>query len=145
MLNRIEAGHTTETRLMEMVFPEQTNHYGTLFGGQALALMDKAAFVVASRYARLPVVTRSTEKIDFHVPVRQGQLVELVSRVAGTGRTSITVDVDLYAEDLLTGDRQLGTHGRFVLVALDAHGKPTGVPPFEGPSMSPPTSPSEQV
>jgi acyl-CoA hydrolase len=77
MLNRIEAGRITETRLMEMVFPEQTNHYGTLFGGQALALMDKAAFMVASRYARLPVVTASTEKIDFHVPVRQGQLVEL--------------------------------------------------------------------
>jgi acyl-CoA hydrolase len=128
MLNRIEAGRITETRLMEMVFPEQTNHYGTLFGGQALALMDKAAFMVASRYARLPVVTASTEKIDFHVPVRQGQLVELVSRVVSTGRTSIAVDVDLYAEDLLTGDRQLGTRGRFVLVALDAQGKPTGVP-----------------
>ena len=38
MLNRIEAGRVTETRLMEMVFPEQTNHDGTLFGGQALAL-----------------------------------------------------------------------------------------------------------
>ncbi len=57
MLERIEAGRITETRLMEMVFPGQANHYGTLFGGQALALMDKAAFMVASRYARLPVVT----------------------------------------------------------------------------------------
>jgi len=143
MLNRIEAGRVTETRLMEMVFPEQTNHYGTLFGGQALALMDKAAFMVASRYARLPVVTRSTEKIDFHGPVRQGQLVELVSRIASTGRTSITVDVDLYSEDLLTGDRQLGTRGRFVLVALDARGKPTGVPPFQVPPAAPSFRPEQ--
>lgn len=124
----LHAGRVTECRLVEVVFPEQTNHYGTLFGGQALALMDKAAFVVASRYARRAVVTASSERVDFHVPVRQGQLVELVARIVATGKSSMTVDVDLFSEDLLTGDRQLGTRGRFVLVALDAHGKPTAVP-----------------
>jgi len=134
-VEKIEAGRLTEARLIEMVFPEQTNHYGTLFGGQALALMDKAAFIVASRYARRTVVTASSEKCDFHVPVRQGQLIELIARVVVTGKTSITVEVDLYSEDLLTGDRQLGTRGRFVLVALDAHGKPTGVPAL--PTTSP--------
>lgn len=134
--DKIEPGRVTEARLIEMVFPEQTNHYGTLFGGQALALMDKAAFIVASRYTRRTVVTASSEKCDFHVPVRQGQLVELIARVVTTGKTSITVEVDLYSEDLLTGDRQLGTRGRFVLVALDAHGKPTGVPPLPSPSPS---------
>lgn len=124
-------GHPTESRLIEMVFPEQTNHYGTFFGGQALALMDKAAFIAASRYARRTVVTASSERVDFHVPVRQGQLVELVARVIATGKSSMTVEVELYSEDLLTGDRQLGTHGKFVLVALDAHGKPTSVPTFD--------------
>jgi acyl-CoA hydrolase len=119
-----------EATLVEMVFPEQTNHYGTLFGGQALAFMDKAAFIVASRYARRAVVTASSERCDFHIPVRQGQLVELEARVVGTGRTSMTVEVDLVAEDLLTGDRQLATRGRFVLVALDAHGRATAVPPL---------------
>ena len=58
-IERVEAGIWREARLIEMVFPQQTNHYGTLFGGQALALMDKAAFVVASRYARRTVVTAS--------------------------------------------------------------------------------------
>ncbi|HVJ88444.1 MAG TPA: acyl-CoA thioesterase, partial [Labilithrix sp.] len=98
----LEAGKLTEARLIEMVFPEQTNHYGTLFGGQALALMDKAAFIVASRYARRTVVTASSERVDFHVPVRQGQLVELVARVVATGNTSLSVEVELFAEDLLT-------------------------------------------
>ncbi len=46
-----------EARLLEMVFPDHTNHLGTLFGGQALAWMDKAAFIVASRHARRAVVT----------------------------------------------------------------------------------------
>lgn len=127
-VERIEASQITEARLLEMVFPEQANHYGTLFGGQALALMDKAAFIVASRYARRKVVTASSEKVDFHVSVRQGQLVELMARIVTTGRTSMIVEVDLYAEDLLTGERQIGTHGRFVLVALDADDKPTEVP-----------------
>lgn len=120
----------SEIRFVEIVFPGQTNHYGTLFGGQALALMDKAAFLVASRYARRMVVTASSERIDFHVPVRQGQMVELLARVVATGRTSMTVEVELHAEDLLTGDRQLATRGRLVMVALDAHGKPTAVAPL---------------
>lgn len=132
---KIGPGVITQTTHVEMVFPEQTNHYGTLFGGQALALMDKAAFVVASRYARRTVVTASSERVDFHVPVRQGQLVELTATILSTGRTSMVVEVALVAEDLLTGDRQLGTRGRFVMVALDAHGHATAVPPLAAPSV----------
>jgi acyl-CoA hydrolase len=125
---RIEAGRLTECRLIEMVFPEQTNHYGTLFGGEGLALMDKAAFVTASRYARRAVVTARSEKVDFRIPVRQGQLVELVARIVSTGQTSMTVDVELFSEDLLTGERQLATGGRFVMVALNEEGRPAEVP-----------------
>jgi acyl-CoA hydrolase len=116
-----------ETRIVEMVFPNQTNHYGTLFGGDALRLMDMAAFVTASRHARRPVVTASSERIDFHAPVRQGQLAEVVGRVTGIGRTSLTVEVELWAEDLLTGKRELCTKGSFVLVAIDQHGRPTPI------------------
>jgi len=113
-----------DTRIVEMVFPNQANHYGTLFGGDALRLMDMAAFVAASRHARKPVVTASSERIDFHVPVRQGQLAEVVGRVSRTGRTSMTVEVELWAEDLLTGTRELCTKGSFVLVAVDQDGRP---------------------
>ena len=113
-----------ETRIVEMVFPNQANHYGTLFGGDALRLMDMAAFVAASRHARKPVVTASSERIDFHVPVRQGQLAEVVGRVIQAGRTSMTVEVELWAEDLLTGTRELCTKGSFVLVAVDQDGRP---------------------
>jgi len=118
-----------ETRVVEMVFPNQANHYGTLFGGDALRLMDMAAFVAASRHARRPVVTASSERIDFHVPVRQGQLAEVVGRVSKVGRTSITVEVELWAEDLLTGARELCTKGSFVLVAVDEGGRPVSIQP----------------
>jgi Thioesterase superfamily len=80
-----DAAGPRENTHCRMVFPNQTNHHGTLFGGDALRLMDMAAFVTASRHARRPVVTASPERIDFHVPVRQGQLAEVVGRVISTG------------------------------------------------------------
>jgi len=119
-----------ESRLIEIVFPDHTNHLGTLFGGQALAWMDKAAFVVATRYARRSVVTARSEQVDFRQPVRQGQLVELIARIVGTGRSSMQVEVDMFAEDPLSGDARLATRGHFVMIALDAHGTPTAVPPL---------------
>ncbi len=122
----------TEARLLEMVFPDHTNHLGTLFGGQALAWMDMAAFIAASRYARRTVVTARSEQVDFQLPVRQGQLVETIARVVAVGNTSMQVEVELVAEDLLSGERELCTRGRFVMIALDARGRPTGVPALPG-------------
>jgi acyl-CoA hydrolase len=114
--------------MIEMVFPEQTNHLGTLFGGHALSLMDKAAFVAASRHARKTVVTACSERVDFKNSAHHGNLIELAARVVATGFSSMTVQVEIIAEDLLSGERQLCAEGRFVLVALDDNGKPTAVP-----------------
>ncbi len=116
-----------EARFWEIVFPDHANHLGTLFGGQALAWMDKAAFVAATRYARHTVVTARSEQVDFHVPVRQGQLVELVARVAEVGRSSMQVDVELHTEDALAGTRRLCTRGRFTMIALDGEGRPAAI------------------
>ena len=113
-----------DTRIVEMVFPTQTNHYGTLFGGHALELMDKSAFITASRYARKSMVTASSERIDFQKPVKQGYLVEVVGRIKKRGISSIVVNVELYGENLLSGDRQLCAHGDFVLVSVDQDNKP---------------------
>ncbi len=116
-----------ELRLWEMVFPDHTNHLGSLFGGQALAWMDKAAFLVASRFARRTVVTASSERIDFHAPVRQGQAVELIARLLSVGRSSMQVEVELQAENLHTGNRVLCTRGRFSMIALDDSGRPAAI------------------
>ncbi|WP_246058688.1 acyl-CoA thioesterase [Luteibacter pinisoli] len=115
----------TEARVLEIVFPDHTNHLGTLFGGQALAWMDKAAFLAASRYSRKIVVTARSEQVDFHVPVRKGQMVELVATVVSVGRTSMNIDVAMFTEELITGERELCTRGTFVMIALDENHKPT--------------------
>lgn len=129
-MTRPAADAPTEARLLEMVFPDHTNHLGTLFGGTALAWMDKAAFIAASRYARRTVVTARSEQVDFKLPIRQGQLVETIARVVEVGRTSMQVEVELVAEDLLSGDRELCTRGRFVMIALDSRGRPVAVAPL---------------
>ncbi|RJF69157.1 acyl-CoA thioesterase [Deinococcus cavernae] len=120
-----------ETRVTHVVFPGHTNHHGTLFGGDALAYMDSAAFIAATRYCRRKVVTRHLNALDFTRPIPQGTLVELVARVVKTGRTSMTVLVELFIEDMYSEKRQLGCTGEFVLVALGDDGQPTSVPPLK--------------
>jgi acyl-CoA hydrolase len=124
-LSSVRIDTPREARLWEIVFPDHANHLGTLFGGQALAWMDKAAFIAATRHARRTVVTARSEQVDFHVPVRLGQLVELVARVVDSGRSSMQVEVELHTEDAQAGTRELCTRGRFVMVALDDRGQPS--------------------
>jgi acyl-CoA hydrolase len=122
-----ETADSTDVRFVEMIFPEQANHYGTLFGGHALSLMGKAAFVAATRRARVAVVMATSEKIEFHIPVRVGELVELSARVERVGRSSMTVVVDVVSEALLSGRRRLAVRGSFEMVAVDDAGKPTPI------------------
>lgn len=116
-----------EVRLAELVMPNRTNHQGSLFGGHALGLMDHAGWVAATRCARRTMVTVASDRVEFKIPVRAGQLVELAARVTNVGRTSVTVAVDMYAEDVATGQRQLATSGSFVFVAVDEQGRPTPI------------------
>ena len=112
-----------EARLVEIVFPDHCNHLGTLFGGQALAWMDKAAFLAASRFAGRTVVTARSDRIDFRRAVRLGEIVELVATVVRVGRSSMTVCVELFSEATPGAPSLLATRGEFVMVAVDGDGR----------------------
>lgn len=116
-----------ETRFVEMVFPEQANHYGTLYGGNALALLGKSAFVTASRYARCAVVMAGSENIVFEHPVQVGQLLEITGKVVRVGSSSMTVEISGIAESLQSGVRMLALSGRFEMVAVDEKGRPAAI------------------
>jgi len=122
-----DAIHSAETRIVEMVFPDRANHYGTLFGGNALQLMGKAAFIAATRHARRHVVMASSDNISFDEPVRVGDLVECVASIARVGNASMTVAVDLFREDALSGLRRSAVRGTFEMVAVDANGRPVRI------------------
>ncbi len=110
--------------LIEMVFPELANHYGTLFGGHALNLMGKAAFIAASRRAGCDVVMAATDKVVFHRPVPVGHVLELTAQVIRTGRSSLTVAVRGQSRPPQGGPPQHALDGRFEMVAVDRDGRP---------------------
>ena len=114
-------------RCVEIVFPDHCNHLGGLFGGQALAWMDKAAFLAASRFAGRTVVTARSDRVDFRASVKLGDIVELRANVIGVGRSSMTVRVSLLRETTPGAGQQLATSGEFVMVAVDENGKAVAV------------------
>lgn len=114
--------YTTKT-----VFPGRTNHHNTLFGGEALAWMDEAAFVCATRFCRKPLVTISSDRVDFKEPIPAGTLVELVASIANVGNTSLVVEVNVYVESMYKDDKHKAISGSFKFVALDENKKPTPV------------------
>lgn len=113
---------------VDIVFPHHANPLGTLFGGRVLALMDIAGGIATVRFCRLPVVTASTEPVDFHNPILVGEIIELKSRVAWVGRSSMIVRCEVFGENPLSGERRLCTVGHLNFVAIGEGGKPTPVP-----------------
>lgn len=111
-------------QMVEMVFPNQTNHYGTLYGGDALRMMGKAAFIASTRAARAVMVMAASDRIDFRSPIREGEMVELTAKVRMTGRSSMRISVDLGAEDLISGERRHAATALFTMVSVDEHGRP---------------------
>lgn len=112
----------------EHVLPGNTNMHGTMFGGDVLALMDKTAAIAALRFCRQPVVTASTERIDFRTPIRLGDIIEAHARVIHTGRTSLIVRIEIYAERPFSDEREHCTSGYYTFVSIDEHGVPKPVP-----------------
>lgn len=110
--------------MVEIVFPEKTSHYGSLYGGNALAAMGKAAFIAASRQCRKTVVMAGSERVDFHSHIQNGEVVITIPRVIATGRSSIRVEVQLWAENLHADIRRQCGMGTFIMVAVDKDHRP---------------------
>ncbi|NWL78321.1 acyl-CoA thioesterase [Pseudomonas taiwanensis] len=119
----------SESRVTKAVFPPSTNHHNTLFGGTALAWMDEVSFIAATRFCRLPLVTVSTDRIDFKHPIPAGSIVELVGRVVKVGNTSLKVEVEVFVEDMYSATREKAITGVFSFVAIDDEKRPVQILP----------------
>ncbi|MGY4531073.1 acyl-CoA hydrolase [Pseudomonas sp. TE3786] len=119
----------SETRVAKAVFPPTTNHHNTLFGGTALAWMDEVSFIAATRFCRLPLVTVSSDRIDFKHPIAAGSIVELVGRVVKVGNTSLKVEVEVFVESMYSDGREKAITGVFSFVAIDDNKQPVPVLP----------------
>lgn len=104
--------------VVDLVWPDQSNHHGTLFGGAALAMLDRLAFILGSRVLRGSVVTAAVGRLDFQAPAPAGHLVEVTARVTKRGGRSVDIATELIAEDLLSGARTPCLSGEFVMASL---------------------------
>lgn len=114
-----ERKEKARTKVFKAVFPGETNHYDTLFGGTALQWMDEVAFIAATRFTREKVVTVSSDKVNFKMPIPAGSIVELDAQIVRIGNTSLEVNVDVFREDMYEENRVLALHGRFVFVTIN--------------------------
>lgn len=117
----------SETHVFKAVFPGQTNHHNTMFGGAVMYIMDEIAFMTATRFCRKPIVTVSSDKVDFNHPIPAGTLVELIGTVTRVGRTSLDVRVDVFVESMYREGREKAITGSFTLVAINESKRPVPV------------------
>jgi acyl-CoA hydrolase len=116
--------------LTQLMTPEHANMLGNVHGGWIMKLVDEAGGMCATRHARRPAVTVAMDSMTFDHPVHLGELLELTAEVTWTGRTAIEVEVQVIAENALTGQRVATNSAYVVYVTLGADGRPAPVPPI---------------
>jgi acyl-CoA hydrolase len=109
----------SRSEMAEVVLPAQTNPLGKLLGGHVMHLVDIAAAMAAHRHSNSYVVTASVDYIDFRNSVSLGEIVMLKSQVNRVFHTSMEVGVEVYSENVLTGERKHTTTAYVTFVAID--------------------------
>jgi len=111
-----------------IAMPADANAAGDVFGGWVIAQMDLAAGIRASERARGRVVTAAINALSFKLPVKIGDTLELYTNVSKVGRSSMTIEVEAWAQRYLTHEKVKVTDADFVMVAVDKSGSPRSVP-----------------
>ncbi len=114
-----------------IAMPADTNPSGDIFGGWIMGLMDVSAGIAARDRARGRVVTASVSSLSFLHPVKVGDVVCCYTQIAGTGRSSISVDVETWVVRDQRTNRLRVTEAKFVMVAVDESGRPRSVDAVE--------------
>ncbi len=119
----------TQSERTEVIFPNDANAIGNLFGGKLMQLIDVVGAISAARHARAIVVTASMDHLDFIAPVKVGEFLILKASVNRAFKTSMEVGVKAMVEDVLgdTGLRHIAS-AYLTYVAVDRSGKKMDVP-----------------
>lgn len=120
----------SQVEMTEVVLPNDANVLGTLLGGRLMFWMDIAAAVAASRHCNRVAVTASVDELNFHHPIKVGEVVILRASVNRVFRTSMEVGVKIMAENLLTGEVKHASTAYLTFVAIDEKGRPVPCPPI---------------
>jgi len=117
--------------IAQLMQPEHANNLGNVHGGWIMKLVDEAGALACMRHAGRRVVTVAIDSMVFRQPIRIGDLVILNAEVTYTGRSSVEAEVQVVAENPVTGERTHTNTAYLVYVALDDAGNPTSIPPVQ--------------
>lgn len=125
---RNSTGPRGELASRTLAMPADSNPKGDIFGGWIMALMDCAGKMTATPHAGGRVVTAAVSKIAFLAPVQVGDTVCCYTDLKRLGRTSITLDVEVWVLRQGRGERIRVTEAEFTFVAVDDDGRPRALP-----------------
>ncbi len=120
-----------ELSMTVLMTPDMANFSGKVHGGAIMKLLDQVAYACASRYSGSYVVTLSVDQVLFKEPIHIGELVTFLASINYTGKTSMEVGIKVIAENVQMKSVRHTNTCYFTMVAVDEHGKPKAVPPFE--------------
>lgn len=112
----------------ELVLPNDTNTLNNLMGGRLLHWMDIAAAISAQKHCNRIVVTASVDNVSFKHPIKLGDVVTINAKVTRAFHTSVEVRLDVWAENIPTGEKVKSNEAYYTFVALDNDGKTVAVP-----------------
>ncbi len=119
----------SQVYMTELVLPNDTNQLGNLLGGRLMHWIDIAAAIAAARHSSRVCVTASVDELNFHTPIKLGEIVVLQASVNRAFKTSMEVGVVVTAQNLRQGTVRRANNAYLTFVAIDDTGLPVAVPP----------------
>ena len=118
----------SQAEVIVRMFPSDANPAGNVFGGEILKHIDMVAGIVAQRHCQSNAVTVSMDSVSFLKPVFVGNVLKLNARINYVHSSSMEIEINVEAEDIVTGIKTLTGTAFVTFVALDKNGKPTQAP-----------------
>lgn len=120
----------SQVEMIELVLPNDTNMLGNLLGGRLMHWMDIAAAMAAAKHCNNVPVTAVVDDLNFHLPIKLGNIVTLKASVNRAFNTSMEIGVKVEIEDFETGEVRHSNSAYFTFVSIDRKtGKKMQVPP----------------
>lgn len=119
--------------LRTLAMPSDTNPHGHIFGGWIMSQMDVGGAILAQEIARGRIVTVNASSISFHKPALVGDVVCCYARCLKTGKSSITVAIEIWVKKISDQSSQVGeryciTDAIYTYVSVDKHNNPRPLP-----------------
>src|SRR5918911_488444 len=118
----------SSTEMVQVVLPNDANPLGFILGGTVMHLIDIAGAIAAHRHTRSLLVTAAVDGLQFLHPIKVGDLIILKSCVTAAWTTSLEVQVEVFSEEILTGERRMTSRAYLTFVAIDRDGNRLPVP-----------------